>query len=188
MAKNQAAPAPKKLETREGLRKDSGDVIGFHDPETQGLIYGIPRACKASDSKLDVSKPSVFVIFELLEDCKVTEGSAEEAKEVQAKKGDMVGVWVKGGMRNLKTMGGLNVLMQYNGVKKLKDRPAAQDPMKVYDFQTNRSGKNPGYSIPVIEDNRKESRDVVSHWLPAAPGAPSQRMREPGEDDEDPGF
>lgn len=187
MAKNQAAPTPPKLETREGLRKNSGDVIGFRDPETQGAIYGIPRAAKASDSKLDSTKPSVFVIFELLEDCKVTEGSADDAKEVQARKGDMVGVWVKGGMRSLRNMGGLKVLMQYTGEKKLKDRPAAQSPMKVYQFDTDRTVGSP---IPIIEDNRKDSRNVVSAWLPAAKGAPSTpRMREPGEDEgEDPGF
>ena len=162
--------------------------MGFRDPETQGSIYGIPRAAKASDSKLDSTKPSVFVIFELLEDCKVTEGSGEDAAEVRAKAGDMVGVWVKGGMRSLRTMGGLKVLMQYVGEKKLKDRPAAQSPMKVYQFDTD---KPTGTTIPIIEDNRKDSRDVVNAWLPPAKGAPvsQTRVREPGEDaDEDAGF
>lgn len=185
MAKAQVTPAPKKLETREGLRKNSGDVVGFHDPELQGPIFGIPRAAKASDSKLDSTKPSVFVIFELLEACKVTEGSAEDAKEIPANAGDMVGVWVKGGMRSLRNMGGLKVLMQYTGVKKLKDRPAAQDPMKTYQFDTDRAV---GVAIPIIEDNRKDSRHVVNAWLPPAKGAPP-RMREPGDDsEEDPGF
>lgn len=187
MAKNQDAQTPPKLETREGLRKNYGDVVGFRDPEKQGALYGIPRAAKASDSKLDATKPSLFVIFELLEDCKVTEGSAEEAQEVMARKGDMVGVWVKGGMRSLRNMGGLKVLMQYTGEKKLKDRPSAQSPMKVYQFDTDRTI---GTVIPIIEDNRKESRHVVSAWLPPAKGAPQQtRMREPGEDsEEDLGF
>lgn len=187
MAKNQTAPAPKQLETREGLRKNSGDVIGFRDPEKQGPLYGIPRAMKASDSKLDSTKPSIFVIFELLEDCKVTEGSAEEASEVQARKGDMVGLWVKGGMRPLRNMGGLKVLVQYAGTKRLKGRPAAQDPMKVYQFDTDRTI---GDRIPLIEDNRRDSRHVVSAWLPPAKGAPPvNRERQPGEDDdEDTGF
>jgi len=186
-AKAEAAPTPIKLETREGLRKDSGDVVGFRDPETQGPIFGIPRAAKASDSKLEPKKPSVFVIFELLEDCKVTEGSAEDAQEIEAKAGDMVGVWVKGGMRNLRNMGGLKVLMQYNGTKKLKDRPAAQSPMKVYQFDNNRSAKNPGVIIPIIEDNRKESADVVNAWLPDPQGRAAKpgKDREPGVDDDD---
>jgi hypothetical protein len=182
-----STPVPKR-ETREGLKKNSGDVVGFRDPEKQGVLYGIPRAMKANDSKLEPRKPSIFVIFELLEDCKVTEGSAEDATEIVAKKGDMVGLWVKGGMRNLRNMGGLKVLVQYVGEKKLKDRPSAQSPMKVYDFDTD---KPTGTLIPLIEDNRKESRDVVNAWLPAVKGTPPSqtRMREPGEDeDEDAGF
>jgi hypothetical protein len=159
-------------------------VVGFRDPEKQGPLFGIPRAAKASDSKLDTSKPSIFVIFELLEDCKVTEGSADDAQQVQARKGDMVGVWVKGGMRSLRNMGGLKVLMQYTGEKKLKDRPAAQSAMKVYQFDTDRTV---GTTIPIIEDNRKDSRHVVNAWLPAAKGAPpssAPRNREPGDDDD----
>jgi hypothetical protein len=187
MAKNQAAPAPKKLETREGLSRNSGDVVGFKDPEKQGPLYGIPRAMKASDSQLDASKPSIFVIFELLESTTVTEGSSEDAKEITAKKGDMVGLWVKGGMRPLRNFAGLNVLVQYGGEKKLKNRPAGQDPMKIYHFDTN---KPVGLPIPLIEDNRKESRDVVSTWLPAAKTLkPRVQERKPGADEEeDPGF
>jgi hypothetical protein len=190
MAKQLAAtstPTPKR-ETREGLKKNSGDVVGFRDVEKQGPIYGIPRAMKANDSKLEPAKPSIFVIFELLEDCKVTEGSAEDAQEIPASKGDMVGVWVKGGMRNLRNMGGLKVLMQYVGTKKLKDRPAAQSPMKVFEFDTDKLAGTP---IPLIEDNRKDSRNVVNAWLPAAKGVPANgatRNREPGDDDDDFGF
>lgn len=185
MAKKEAAPAPKKLVTREGLSRNSGDVVGFKDPETQGELYGIPRAMKASDSTIDPEKPSIFVIFELLEDTTVTDTS-EEPKEVKAKKGDMVGLWIKGGMRPLRNFGGLKTLVQYGGTKVLKGRPKGQDPMKIYHFDTD---KPAGTVIPLIEDNRKESRDVVSAWLPAAK-KPKQVEREPGadEDEEDPGF
>jgi len=188
MAKAKATPAPKKLESREGLRKNSGDVAGFRDPELQGPLFGIPRAIKASDSKLDTSKPSVFVIFELLENCKVFEGSGDEQAEVEAKAGDMVGVWVKGGMRPLRNMGGLKVLMQYTGVKKLKGRPDAQDPMKTYQFDTDRTV---GTVLPIIEDNRKDSRNVVNAWLPPVKGAPVKavtRERQPGDDEDDYDF
>lgn len=183
MAKNQAAPAPKKFETREGLSRNSGDVVGFKDPEKQGPLYGIPRAMKASDSQIDSSKPSIFVIFELLESTTVTEGSQEDAKEITAKKGDMVGLWIKGGMRPLRNFGGLNVLVQYGGEKKLKGRPAGQDPMKIYHFDTN---KPTGLPIPLIEDNRKESRDVVNSWLPEMKTPkPKFVQREPGADEDE---
>lgn len=175
-----------KLVTREGLRKYSGDVVGFHDLEEQGHIYGIPRGAKASDSKLDSKKPSVFVIFELLEDCKVTEGSGDDGQEVFAKKGDMVGVWMKGGMRGIKNLCGVPTLMQWTGEKKLKDKPAAFNPMKTYQFDV---GKEKGSLIPIIEDNRKDSRDVET-FLDAPNGSKSGvSQRQPGEDiDDDVGF
>lgn len=154
--KSPSTPTAPKLVTREGLTKHSGDVVGFHDLEEQGHIYGIPRAAKASDSQLDSKKPSMFVIFELLEDCKVTTGSGDDAEELPAKKGEMVGVWLKGGMRQIRNLGGLPVLVQYTGEKKLKGKPAAYNAMKTYQFDV---GKGNGSPILVIEDNRKDSRD-----------------------------
>lgn len=192
MAKQQAAAEsknPPKRVTREGLSRHAGDVVGFHDLEDQGHIYGIPRAAKASDSQLNSGKPSVFVIFELLEDCEATEGTGDEAQTVKAKKGEMVGVWIKGGMRALRNMCDIPVLMQYTGEKKLKGKPAAYNAMKTYDFDL---GGKPGKIIPIIEDNRKDSRDVVNYWLPAV-GKPktltnSSRERQPGEDEDDYDF
>lgn len=195
MAKNQSTAAsktPLPRVTREGLTKHAGDVLGFHDLEDQGHIYGIPRAAKASDSQLDPKKPSVFVIFELLEECKYTEGSGEDASVATAKSGEMVGVWVKGGMRNLRNMGGLKVLMQFTGEKKLKGKPAAYNAMKLYDFDTDASPTKKGQTLTIIEDNRKESRDVVNYWLPSHKAKPltsgTQQERQPGEDDEDYDF
>lgn len=182
-------PSAKTLATREGLKRFTGDVVGFRNCEEQGELYGIPRASKVIDSKIQPDKPSVFVIFELLENCKVTEGSGDDSKEIQAHTGDMVGVWVSGGMRPLKKLCGVPVLMQYTGEKKLKGRPAAQSPMKMYQFDV---GAGTPTEIPLIEDMRKKSRSVVSYWCPAH--SPSVRPagtkeREPGDDsEEDPGF
>jgi len=99
----------------------------------------------------------MFVIFELLEDTKAFEGSGDEQKEIAVKKGEMVGLWLKSGMRSIKKFGGLKVLVQYEGEKKLKNRPAAHNPMKVFAFDIEQ-GKQ-GTDIPIIEDNRKDSRD-----------------------------
>lgn len=167
MAKNQATaeakapsnPTTPKRATREGFTRFTGDVVGFHDCEEQGELFGIPRAAKASDSQLDSRKPSLFVIFELLEACKVTEGSGDDAVEKIAQPGEMVGLWVKSGMRGIKKLGGLKVLVQYTGEKKLKNRPAAHNPMKLYDFDLENGMAGRGSEIPIIEDNRKDSRD-----------------------------
>lgn len=171
-----------KRATREGLVKHSGDVLGFHDCETQGELYGIPRAAKASDSQLDTRKPSIFVIFEVLEPTKYTEGSGDEAKEMIAQPGEMVGLWLKSGMRSIKNLGGLKVLVQYVGEKKLKNRPAAHNPMKVFEFDIEKGKK--GTEILIIEDNRKDSRDED---LPCGFGVGADPAR--GVDTaDDPGF
>jgi hypothetical protein len=185
MAKAQATstspnPSTPKLATREGLTRYTGDVVGFHDCEEQGELYGIPRAAKASDSQLDSKKPSMFVIFELLEDCKATEGSGDDAVEITARKGEMVGLWLKGGMRQIKNLGGLPVLVQHTGEKKLKGKPAAFNPMKTFQFDI---GKGKGTEIPVIEDNRKDSRDED---LPCGFGAGADPSKQNLEDN--PGF
>lgn len=186
MAKEATKPAipstPKALvKPPEGLRRFTGDVVGFHDLEEQGPIYGIPRGAKLSDSDLDKTKPSVFVIFELLQECEATEGSGDDAVTSVAKKGDMVGVWLKGGMRAIRSLCGLSVFMQHTGEKKLKGKPAAYSAMKTYDFHVS-EGK--GNLIHIIEDNRKESAHVATILDPKKkPGS-----REPGEDEEAYGF
>ena len=185
-ATNQSqSPAAPKLVTREGLTKFTGDVVGFHDCETQGHIFGVPRAAKLSDSALDSSKPSAFVIFELLEDCAATEGSGEKASEIKAKKGEMVGVWMKGGMRAIRNLCGLPVLMQFTGEKKLKGKPAAYSAMKTFQFDV---GKGIGRPIPVIEDNRKDSRNVPTFFDQSKPQSGKASSREPGDDSDDFGF
>lgn len=165
----------------EGLRKFTGDVLGFHDLETQGPIHGIPMGAKISDNKLNVGKPNSFVIFKLLSPCEYTEGTGDDAVTLKANKDDCVGVWMKGGMRALRMTCGLEVFMVHTGEKVLKGRPAGQDPMKTYDFHI---GKGPQKLIPIIEDTREKSINEKSMFdVKAKPG------REPGEDiDEEVGF
>lgn len=183
MAKESAAkksPAtPPAYQVPEGLRKYTGDVLGFHDLETQGPIHGIPMGAKISDSKIDASKPSSFVIFKLLSPTTYTEGTGDDAVVLEAKKDDCLGVWTKGGMRPIRMCCGLEVFMVHTGEKKLKGRPAAQDPMKTYDFHI---GKGPQKLIPIIEDTREKSSGEKSMFdVKAKPGS----VREPGDDSDD---
>ena len=173
---NPSARAP-----REGMRRVSGDVVGFRDIQSQGSLYGIPRAAKLSDNGADPKKPSGFVILEALEDMKVTDGSGDEAHEITAKKGDMVGLWLKGGMRQIRNLCGVPVEIHYEGEKKLKGRPAAQKPMQVFTFDI---GQGKGTPVPVIEDNRKQSRNEPTMFDAAKPGVP-RPAREPGDDSEE---
>ncbi len=179
---NPSTSKPKTLAIPEGYARHTGDVLGFHDLEEQGPIHGIPRGAKISDSKLNAKKPSSFVIFELLDDCEYTEGTGDESETKTAKKGDMVGVWTKGGMRGLRNLCDRKVFMFHTGEKKLKGRPAAQSAMKTYDFHVS-----PGKPklIPIIEDTREKSAGEKS-MFDIRTNAVS---RMPGEDtDEDVGF
>jgi len=174
-------PALPEFKMPEGLVRFTGDVLGFHDPETQGPIDGIPRGAKISDSKIDAKKPSSFVIFEVQQPCLYTEGTGDDAVTLLAEKGQMVGVWTKGGMRALRHMCGRRVVMVHTGERKLKGRPAAQDPMKTYDFHV---AAGPAKLIPIIEDTREKSINEKSMFdVKTKPG------REPGEEvDEEVGF
>lgn len=180
MAKTSAAkksPEAPKYQVPAGLKKYTGDVLGFHDLETQGPIHGIPRGAKISDSKLDATKPSSFVIFELLSPTKYTEGTGDEAVELDAAKGDFVGVWTKGGMRALRNCANIEVFMVHTGERVLKGRPAGQDPMKTYDFHV---GVGKPALIQIIEDTRERSANVKSMFeVKTKPG------REPGQDDDE---
>lgn len=172
-----AVPAPSKTSYKvpEGYEKRSGDVEGFVDMGEVGCkVHGIPRGAKLQDSKLDATKPSAFIIFELLEDALGFEGSEEEKTEVPLKKGQMAGVWVKPGMRAILKACGRPVFMVNTGEKKLKNKPAGYSPMKVYDIHV---GPGKDSTIPVIDDNRDKSANV-STFLSPKRGA--QRM--PGED------
>lgn len=175
------APSKPQYPIPEGYQKYSGDVVGFHDLEKQGPIHGIPRGAKISDSKIEPDKPSSFVIFELIDGCKYYEGTGDDAEEKEAKPGDMVGVWTKGGMRGLRNLCDRKVLMFHTGAKKLKGRPDAQSPMKTYEFHVA-----PGKPklIPIIEDTREKSVGRKSMFE-----IKTTRGREPGEDvDEEVGF
>lgn len=176
------ASTPQLVKPPEGMRRFNGDVVGFHDCESQGPLYGIPRAAKLSDNGQDPKKPSCFVILEALDAMKVTEGTGEDATEFMCKTGDMVGLWLKGGMRQIRNLCGVPVFIQYAGEKKLKGRPPSQSPMQLFDFNI---GEGKGTPIPMIEDNRKQSREAPT-MFDAPKGAPVKgKPREPGDDSED---
>lgn len=176
-------PVSPKYLVPEGLKKHTGDVVGFHDLEDQGPIHGIPRGAKLSDSSIDDGKPSAFVIFELLAPTECTEGAGDDAVTVKAVKGDMVGVWMKGGMRSIRNLGDREVFMVHTGEKKLRSAKPGHSPMKTYDFHV---GAGKPKLIPVIEDNREKSAGQKTPFDIKVKKAPG---REPGDDaDEDLDF
>jgi hypothetical protein len=162
MSKNQTSTAQTAPATTEPVKTKKGappvgyaqktdDVVGFADLEKYGPLHGIPRGAKLSDGGIDPEKPSSFIIFELLEDCEVNAKDGETDIVVPAKKGEMVGLWTKPGMKGLRSLCGCKVWIAYKGQKNI-GKPS---PMKVYDIRSPDKG---GATIPIIEDNRDKSR------------------------------
>ncbi len=150
---NTTKPAPSKHAPPAGYGSKSEDVVGFCDLETQGPIHGIPRGAKLSDSKIEKDKTSMFVIFELIDPVKVSAKDGDQEVELQAVKGDMVGVWTKPGMKGIRFLAGCKVWIAFTGEKNI-GKPS---PMKLYDVRSPDKG---GTLIPIIEDNRERSRAV----------------------------
>ena len=146
-------PAIPKATPPAGYASKSEDVVGFADLEVYGPIHGIPRAAKLSDSKIEKDKTSMFVVFELIDPCKVNAKDGENDVVIDAKKGEMIGVWTKPGMKGIRNLAGCKVWLAFTGEKDI-GKPS---PMKVYDIRSPDSG---GQMIPIIEDNRERSRNV----------------------------
>ena len=155
------------------FKKRSMDPVGFWIPKIPNGKNGfLPIRCiiqsaKLLDAKLDKSKPSVLLIAELTapaplsvkeenidDDMEIID--AEKGDILIGKKGDIVGIWGKPGMRDVIPLGGVEVSIQMNPEskwKKIKDRPSK---MVTFDIRSAKVGTK----IPIISDQRKESKDV----------------------------
>ena len=146
----------------QGYEEVGGDVAGFWDPEHNALHF-IPRTVKLMDSSIDDEKVSALITGELLADTDldVTEGN-ETAKKV-VKKGALVGVWYKPGMRGLKNLAGAKVYIYADGAKDV----GKGNPMRT--FKVNSPVKS-GSLLPVESDTRVGSRGVNHDFAPAKGG------------------
>lgn len=96
-----------------GYVEESGDIVGFWDPE-QAPIHFVPRTVRLFDSTIDASKPGALLFGELI-DPTIVNTPGEDSVPAQAKKGDMVGIWLKPGMKALAQLGGVPVYMLQDG-------------------------------------------------------------------------
>lgn len=139
----------------------TGDIVGFWDIEEQGGINIIPRAAKLSDSTIEPSKPSMFIICELMEKEEITvyrkdDKNPKEKIAITAKHGDYIGIWAKSGMRDIRNCGGKEIWIEYVGEKDI----GKKSPLKVFEISSNNSIV--GKLIPIIEDNRTKSKKALT--------------------------
>jgi len=143
-----------------GFTDQNSDVVGFYDPEVEPVIHFIPIEAVLSDSQLDDSKASILIFGKLTEPIKLVETS-KSGNVVQGKKGDMVGIWGKPGMRALRNLAGEPTIMYPDG-----ERPTGKpNPMSVYKcLAAKKSGR-----LPIVEDRRDKSKSAET-WLDARGG------------------
>lgn len=138
--------------------KETTDVVGYWDGDGKLPIHGVPQFVNLMDSSIDEYKPSALVFIRLMDPCMVKsadgEGKVAEREDIEAKPGDLVGVWFSAGMRDIAMAAGRPTYMIQSGLKDV-GKPSK---MKVYDVRCKK-GTTPKL-LPVREDRRKSSAAV----------------------------
>lgn len=166
MAKKSAANAEAKpkadllatYQAPAGFTEQSGDVVGFYTGDT--VIQICPMYVKMFDSSLDSSKPSILLTARLCADSMLED---KEKNPVQGLEGDLVGIWMKPGMKGLLPHEGHVCHLVPAGTLDV-GKPSAMTVFKV--FCADKAGPR----IPVIEDARQKSRSAKTMFDSANSG------------------
>lgn len=153
--------APVKHNVPAGYEERGGDVAGFWDPEYNALHF-IPRTVKLMDSSIDSEKVSALVTGELVEDAELRK-SGDDGEIITAKKGALVGVWYKPGMRAIRTLGGVPVYIYADGAKDV----GKGNPMRTFKVL---SKAKTGARILIESDSRKDSAGLNTDFDPPKTG------------------
>jgi hypothetical protein len=157
-----AKPAESKVELPKGYQLQSMDIIGYYDPIITGTIEMIPQQAVLLDGNIESRKTAILIFAELTEPCKLKSPDKNErdaGQVVEGKKGDIVGIWGKYGMKDLRNCCGVQTFMAPNGKKEIKGRPQPMDLFKI-------GSKSKGTLIPIAEDKREDSAGEET-WLDA---------------------
>jgi hypothetical protein len=133
-------------------RRGDSNLAGFWDAKDGNPITFIPRSAKVFDSKLDELKPSVLIVGELKERCRLIDS---DGKEIGGEVGSTIGVWGKAGMRDIIDCKGVVTFMQYEGEKDI----GRAKPMKMFGVYSESVGE-----LLIPQDRRKNSRRTP-HFL-----------------------
>ena len=174
MAKNNTpvqspAPAAPVPTMPEGYADRTSDIVGTWD-SSKGPIHFIPSHAIVSDGKKYKDKPSLLIFGKLVADCMVNVKQRDEddgdKPVIQARKGDLVGVWAKHGMKDIASLAGVEVFMFRDP---LKDRDTGKDEkMKGYSV----GSPSEGTPILIRTDRRDVSRGVRTFLDPQDYGKP----------------
>lgn len=129
-----------------GYKKQTTELVGFWDPETSGPLHAIPLYIIVADSNIEPEKPSTLVFMQVVDTITVL-APGEDGEVLDAKPGELVGVWAKPGMVALKNLAGVKVYMAYAGEKDT----GKPNPMKLFDIFSEKKG-----GVLKIETDRRD--------------------------------
>lgn len=124
------------------------DIVGFWKPE-EGPIEVKPLYVKLSDSRIDDTKSSTLIFCELVKPITLYR---KDDETVEGKKGDLIGIWSKPGMRAIRNCAGVATYIALEGEKDT----GKGNPMKTFVVAPKDGIK--GDRLVVEEDNRKQSK------------------------------
>lgn len=153
-----------------GAKIRTSDIVGVWDPEISGPIVCIPHHAVVGDGKkFDKAKPSCLIFAELVRPIKVSTSreDSEEKTFVDAQVGELVGIWAKPGMKDIRGLCGVAVVMA-------RDPSKDKDVDKGNDMKGFRvASKATGTMIPLTEDRREKSKGVRCILDPSSYGEKS---------------
>lgn len=139
----------------EGYEQVNLDLVGFYTLMT--AIHLIPLNIKLIDSDIDDRKTSVLVTCKLVDACVVKDS---EGNDVEAKPGDLVGVWGRPGLFAMSKYAGSKLFIKPDGEKDI----GKPDMMKM--FKVLAEPGSVQRQIPVEDDYREKSLRTECKWLP----------------------
>lgn len=141
----------KKAESKDEV---TSDVVGYWNSDGEIPITGIVEiGVIAIDSGIDKTKPSMLLKVKATVPTIVVD---KDDNENICKAGDLVGIWFKPGMRDIRTLGGLEVTLSRNEDKD-KDVKKGND-MKGFDVFGPRG--QTGQLLRITEDRREKSKEA----------------------------
>lgn len=162
------AQAPRVYQAPEGYTRQTDEVKGFWAYDL-GPLHFVPVRAILTDSQIEPQKTSVLVIGNLVDRTTLSTKDPDDDEsdlQVIGEPGDVVGVWAKPGMRELKELAGERVFIYYKGEKDT----GKPNPMKLFEI----FAKSKGDPLP-IEDKRDKSRHAKTWILPSSPEPTTSR-------------
>jgi hypothetical protein len=131
------------------------DIVGFWWEDC--IINCIPESVKLFDNKTEKLKPSALITARLTKGCEVVN---KDGEVISAEEGQLVGIWGRPGMRDLRVLAGCRVAIVPDGEIEIKGKP---NPMRAYKVYAHKEDE--AKPLPVDLDKRDKSKNSECIWI-----------------------